>query len=64
MRSGCETQIENTPVMVAVHELGRNLGFSHAGSNSLAYGNPFDWTGNFPDTEGLSFGMGYKFELH
>lgn len=51
-------------VMVAVHELGHNLGLDHAGSNSLEYGNPFDWMGNYPDVEGLSYGMGYKLKLH
>jgi len=64
MCNGCEAISENFQVMVAVHELGHNLGLSHAGSTSLEYGNPFDWMGNYPDVQGLSYGMGYKLKLH
>jgi len=64
MCNGCEAISENFQVMVAVHELGHNLGLSHAGSTALEYGNPFDWMGNYPDVEGLSYGLGYKLKLH
>lgn len=64
MCNGCEEISENFQTMVAVHELGHNLGLSHAGSESLEYGNPFDWMGNYPDVPGLSFGLGYKQKLH
>eukprot|EP00929_Paragymnodinium_shiwhaense_P093228 TRINITY_DN5336_c0_g1_i5.p1 TRINITY_DN5336_c0_g1~~TRINITY_DN5336_c0_g1_i5.p1 ORF type:complete len:1589 (-),score=479.18 TRINITY_DN5336_c0_g1_i5:214-4980(-) len=64
MCNGCEEISENFQVMVAVHELGHNLGLSHASSTSLEYGNVFDWMGNYPDVEGLSYGMGYKLKLH
>merc|ERR1719162_2856885 len=61
--NGCEKLSDNFQVMVAVHELGHNLGLAHAGSNSLEYGNPFDWMGNYPDVTGLTYGMGYKLTL-
>lgn len=64
MCNGCEAISVNFQVMVAVHELGHNLGLMHAGSSSLEYGNPFDWMGNYPDVQGLSYGMGYKLKLH
>merc|ERR550514_1338063 len=64
MCNGCETISENFQVMVAVHELGHNLGLWHASSKSLEYGNVFDWMGNYPDVQGLSFGLGYKLKLH
>jgi len=63
MCNGCEELSENFQVMVAVHELGHNLGLSHASSRSLEYGNVFDWMGNYPDVEGLSYGVGYKLRL-
>ena len=50
-------------VMVAVHEIGHNLGLSHASSKDLAYGNPFDWMGNYPDVVGLTYGVGYQYTL-
>jgi len=62
--NGCEEISDNFQVMVAVHELGHNLGLAHAGSKSLEYGNPFDWMGNYPDVQGLSYGAGYKLRLH
>ena len=49
--------------MVAVHEIGHNLGLGHASSKHLAYGNPFDWMGNYPDVQGLTYGVGYKAAL-
>lgn len=63
MCNGCEQISENFQVMVAVHELGHNLGLWHASSKSLEYGNVFDWMGNYPDVTGLSFGLGYKIRL-
>eukprot|EP00747_Dinoflagellata_sp_TGD_P205376 gnl/TRDRNA2_/TRDRNA2_79113_c2_seq1.p1 gnl/TRDRNA2_/TRDRNA2_79113_c2~~gnl/TRDRNA2_/TRDRNA2_79113_c2_seq1.p1 ORF type:complete len:849 (+),score=216.94 gnl/TRDRNA2_/TRDRNA2_79113_c2_seq1:230-2548(+) len=63
MCNGCEEISENFQVMVAVHELGHNLGLRHASSKSLEYGNVFDWMGNYPDVEGLSYGVGYKLKL-
>jgi hypothetical protein len=63
MCNGCEELSENFQVMVAVHELGHNLGLWHASSKSLEYGNVFDWMGNYPDVEGLSYGIGYKLKL-
>eukprot|EP00929_Paragymnodinium_shiwhaense_P079807 TRINITY_DN415_c0_g1_i6.p1 TRINITY_DN415_c0_g1~~TRINITY_DN415_c0_g1_i6.p1 ORF type:complete len:801 (+),score=212.92 TRINITY_DN415_c0_g1_i6:77-2479(+) len=63
MCNGCEEISENFQVMVAVHELGHNLGLFHASSESLEYGNVFDWMGNYPDVEGLSYGIGYKLRL-
>merc|ERR550514_2306071 len=63
MCNGCEAISDNFQVMVAVHELGHNLGLSHASSRSLEYGNPFDWMGNYPDVNGLSYGLGYKLKL-
>jgi len=64
MCNGCEKLSENFQVMVAVHEIGHNLGLSHASSSSLEYGNPFDWMGNYPDVTGLTFGLSYKVKLH
>merc|ERR1719502_187545 len=64
MCNGCEAISENFQVMVAVHELGHNLGLWHASSKSLEYGNVFDWMGNYPDVTGLSYGLGYKLRLH
>lgn len=64
MCNGCEEISDNFQVMVAVHELGHNLGLWHAGSKSLEYGNVFDWMGNYPDVTGLSFGLGYKLRLN
>jgi hypothetical protein len=61
--NGCEEISENFQVMVAVHELGHNLGLWHASSKSLEYGNVFDWMGNYPDVHGLSYGLGYKMKL-
>jgi len=61
--NGCEEISDNFQVMVAVHELGHNLGLWHASSSSLEYGNVFDWMGNYPDVEGLSYGVGYKLKL-
>jgi hypothetical protein len=61
--NGCETLSDNFKVMVAVHELGHNLGLHHASSDFLEYGNPFDFMGNYPDTIGLNFGAGYKYQL-
>jgi len=58
--NGCETISENFKVMVAVHELGHNLGLAHASSEALDYGNPFDWMGNYPDVVGLHYGLGYE----
>jgi len=63
MCNGCEELSDNFQVMVAVHELGHNLGLFHASSESLEYGNVFDWMGNYPDVEGLSYGAGYKQSL-
>mmetsp|Transcript_5274 Transcript_5274/g.11708 ORF Transcript_5274/g.11708 Transcript_5274/m.11708 type:complete len:1204 (+) Transcript_5274:76-3687(+) len=63
MCNGCEAISDNFKVMVAVHELGHNLGLLHAGSHSLAYGNPFDWMGNYPDVTGLNYGLGYLYKL-
>mmetsp|Transcript_161360 Transcript_161360/g.286099 ORF Transcript_161360/g.286099 Transcript_161360/m.286099 type:complete len:1355 (+) Transcript_161360:74-4138(+) len=62
--NGCEAISENFQVMVAVHELGHNLGLWHASSKSLEYGNVYDWMGNYPDVKGLSYGFGYKLDLH
>jgi len=64
MCNGCEEISENFQVMVAVHELGHNLGLWHASSKSLEYGNVFDWMGNYPDVTGLSYGLGYKLRLN
>lgn len=64
MCNGCEGISESFQVMVAVHELGHNLGLAHASSGSLEYGNPFDWMGNYPDVTGLTFGLSYKLKLH
>jgi hypothetical protein len=64
MCNGCEAISENFQVMVAVHELGHNLGLWHASSKSLEYGNVFDWMGNYPDVMGLSYGLGYKLRLN
>jgi len=64
MCNGCEELSEEFQVMVAVHELGHNLGLFHASSKSLEYGNVFDWMGNYPTVEGLSYGIGYKLMLH
>mmetsp|Transcript_53800 Transcript_53800/g.155263 ORF Transcript_53800/g.155263 Transcript_53800/m.155263 type:complete len:1153 (-) Transcript_53800:106-3564(-) len=64
MCNGCEVLSENFQIMVAVHELGHNLGLSHASSSFLEYGDPLDWMGNYPDVEGLSYGLGYKLKLH
>jgi len=61
--NGCETISDNFKIMVAVHELGHNLGLSHASSEALEYGNPYDWMGNYPDVVGLHFGLGYMNEL-
>jgi len=61
--NGCETISDKFKIMVAVHELGHNLGLSHASSEALEYGNPFDWMGNYPDVVGLHYGLGYKTEL-
>jgi len=61
--NGCEEISDSFQVMVAVHELGHNLGLAHASSKSLEYGNPFDWMGNYPDVVGLSYGAGYKLRL-
>lgn len=61
--SVCEEISDAFKIMVAVHELGHNLGLSHASSTSLEYGNVFDWMGNYPDVVGLSFGLGYKLDL-
>merc|ERR1719387_1683096 len=63
MCNGCETISDNFKIMVAVHELGHNLGLFHASSTSLEYGNPFDWMGNYPDVVGLHYGMGYIYSL-
>jgi hypothetical protein len=63
MCNGCETLSDNFKIMVAVHELGHNLGLFHASSTSLEYGNPFDWMGNYPDVVGLSYGIGYLASL-
>merc|ERR1719327_395291 len=62
--NGCEEISENFQVMVAVHELGHNLGLSHASSKSLEYGNVFDWMGNYPDVQGLFYGLGYQLALN
>jgi hypothetical protein len=64
MCNGCEAISDNFQVMVAVHELGHNLGLWHASSTSLEYGNVFDWMGNYPDVSGLSYGLGYKLKLN
>jgi len=61
--NGCETISDNFKIMVAVHELGHNLGLSHASSDALEYGNPFDWMGNYPDVVGLHYGLGYVYML-
>mmetsp|Transcript_26133 Transcript_26133/g.67386 ORF Transcript_26133/g.67386 Transcript_26133/m.67386 type:complete len:1224 (+) Transcript_26133:171-3842(+) len=63
MCNGCEAISDNFKIMVAVHELGHNLGLLHAGSHSLVYGNPFDWMGNYPDVRGLTYGLGYLYKL-
>jgi hypothetical protein len=63
MCNGCETISDNFKIMVAVHELGHNLGLFHASSTSLEYGNPFDWMGNYPDVVGLNYGIGYLSSL-
>jgi hypothetical protein len=62
--NGCEEISENFQTMVAVHELGHNLGLSHASSKSLEYGNPYDWMGNYPDVQGLFYGLGYQLALN
>jgi len=61
--NGCEMLSDNFKIMVMVHELGHNLGLSHASSVALEYGNPFDWMGNYPEVVGLHYGLGYKREL-
>lgn len=61
--NGCETISDHFKTMVAVHELGHNLGLSHASSDVLEYGNPFDWMGNYPDVVGLHYGLGYIYSL-
>lgn len=63
MCNGCEEISESFQTMVAIHELGHNLGLFHASSVSLEYGNVYDWMGNYPDVEGLSYGLGYKLAL-
>lgn len=63
MCNGCEAISDNFQVMVAVHEIGHNLGLMHAASKDLSYGNPFDWMGNYPDSDGLTYGMGYLYKL-
>lgn len=61
--NGCETLSDSRKIMVMVHELGHNLGLSHASSDGLDYGNIFDWMGNSPDVQGLTYGVGYVLSL-
>jgi hypothetical protein len=61
--NGCEELGEDSQVMVAVHELGHNLGLGHAASQSLEYGNVFDWMGNYPGIKSLSLSVGFRHKL-
>jgi hypothetical protein len=63
MCNGCEELSDDSQVMVAMHELGHNLGLGHAASRSLEYGNIFDWMGNYPGLASLSFSVGYRQRL-